>query len=627
MFIAIEAISLGAVTIAVLVFGIIVLLRRQYNLTSRLIFFVQSIFSAIWTTASIVRLYAADVEVSLVTAKVIYIAAAAIMCAWIALAISFSKFSKFTFVSLIASIVSLILIALCAIIPEGIMIESVATPPSRIVHFGSADWVYPAYITILGLLLTVILTINFATAKSRLERIRHSFVLFAVIFSILVIGGSDVFLPYLGIFDLYWIGPFALIILNFMMFVALFRYRLVNVATPGQNRLDSNSVIRISLHAISNTNPQTMLDNIIADIEKVDRISTATIIIFSNKQKVFSGNPKQALELDDITRIANSIFLKNKAIATEEVDIRSAEYRLFTSHQISALAIIGQPDAPVFGAIIIGNSSPIIYGEIEIAALASIANIIDIAFKNSNYLHENQELQQLDAAKDELLNIASHNLRTPLVVVRGYVELIMNDQEDPPPEKHLGYLNSADHEIIKMSRIIDDFLTLSRIQTGRFVLNYAPSDLRQIVSDEVASLRPLASNKDKKLELEISDGNYSFELDDSKIRQVVTNLIDNAIFYSNGSPDITVNLYIKDDRAIFEVEDHGIGVPEKDRDKLWQKFSRASNAQEVRVDGTGTGLYMVKRIIEGHGGTIIYHPLDHGSIFGFSLPHKTNSPE
>ncbi|MCL1839413.1 ATP-binding protein [Candidatus Saccharibacteria bacterium] len=622
MYIAIEAIGLGVITIAVLTFGLIVLARRQYDLMPRLIFFLQTIFGAAWTIASIIRLVTTDANVSFVTAKVVYITATALLCSWFILAIAFSKLRKFTLAALGFSLASLVILAVGVIIPEGVMIESVAAPPDRVVFFGPAGWVYPMYVAIFGFLTILMLTINFFTAKNRLERTRHLYILIAAALCITIIGISDVFLPFMGIFDIYWLGPFMLALLVFMMSIAMFRYRLFSLPSSTQNRLDDSLVVDVSLHAVSDADPQKMLNKIVVDIVNVDRISSAAIIVFNNNRLIFSGNSEQSLRLEDLTQIATSNILHNKAIAVEELDISGAEYRLFTSHHITALAIIGQPSSSIFGAVVIGNDASVIYSEKEMAALSSVANIVNIAFESSTYFHRNQELQQLDTAKDELLNIASHNLRTPLVVVRGYIELIMGDKTDAPSEKHLGYLNSADNEIVKMSRIIDDFLTLSRIQTSRFVLNKTPVDLRQMVVDEVSTLQPLAADKDKTFKLDITDGNYSLELDDSKIRQVITNLIDNAIYYSGDSSKITIRLREKNNQAIFEVEDRGIGVPKADREKLWEKFSRASNAQEWRTDGTGTGLYMVRRIIEDHGGTVIYRPLEQGSVFGFSLPHK-----
>jgi signal transduction histidine kinase len=620
MYIAIEAVSLGAITAVVLMFGIVVLMRRQHDLTSRIVFFFQALCGAVWTIASTVRLVTTDIDTSLIAAKIVYISAAAMMCVWCALAVSFSKLNKLTYVTLAISLTSLAVLTATVILPDGALIEAVAHPPSRTIIFGEAELAFPIYVTIISTFISAVLAINFATAKSRLERTRHLYVLCAAMFCIIVMGLSAVLLPHMGIFEFYWIAPFMLVALTLLMSVAMFRYRLFSLPSSKRNLLDDRLVVSVSLHAVSNTDPQHILDNTVADLIKVDRISTASIIIFTNNRQVFAGDTKQALTLDEVTTIANSSLLQNKAIAIEELTNSSKEHQLFDSHDISALAIIGQPSAPIFGAIIIGNSSPIIYSEQEMDALSSIANIVNIAFQSSIYIHKNQELQQLDAAKDELLSIASHNLRTPLTVVRGYVELVIGDKTDIPSPKHLGYLTSAENEIIKMARIIDDFLTLSRIQIKRFVLNKTPVDLRQIVLDEISTMQPLATHQDRVLKSDIANGNYAFELDDSKIRQVITNLIDNAIFYSGKSPEITVRLYDKNNQAIFEVEDHGIGVPEEDRDKLWQKFSRASNAQDWRSDGTGTGLYMVRRIVEDHGGTVIYRPLKQGSIFGFSMP-------
>jgi signal transduction histidine kinase len=109
-------------------------------------------------------------------------------------------------------------------------------------------------------------------------------------------------------------------------------------------------------------------------------------------------------------------------------------------------------------------------------------------------------------------------------------------------------------------------------------------------------------------------------VDAIKIRQVITNFVDNAMFYSGDGKDIFVKM--KSDKAgvTVEIEDRGIGVPESERGKLFEKFSRASNAKYYRPDGTGTGLYMIKKIINDHGGQVIYRPLAQGSVFGFFLP-------
>lgn len=114
------------------------------------------------------------------------------------------------------------------------------------------------------------------------------------------------------------------------------------------------------------------------------------------------------------------------------------------------------------------------------------------------------------------------------------------------------------------------------------------------------------------------------ELDEGKIRQVIMNFTDNAIYYSHENTTINVSLEIKKDRVVFMVKDTGIGVPKAEQDRLFDKFFRATNARTARPDGTGVGLFLAKKVIDAHGGELIFKSIEgKGSTFGFSLPIKS----
>jgi signal transduction histidine kinase len=180
----------------------------------------------------------------------------------------------------------------------------------------------------------------------------------------------------------------------------------------------------------------------------------------------------------------------------------------------------------------------------------------------------------------------------------------------------------------RMVFLISDFLNVSRLKTGRFVLEFTNSNLAKVIGDEVAQLRITAESRNLKFIFEAPGDFPVVRLDENKIRQTAMNLIDNAIYYSKPGGTIKVELYLKNEEIIFKVKDNGIGVPASEQKGLFEKFYRASNARKVRPDGTGLGLFMIKKVILAHGGNIIFESKENkGSIFGFSMPIKHRKVE
>jgi signal transduction histidine kinase len=176
-----------------------------------------------------------------------------------------------------------------------------------------------------------------------------------------------------------------------------------------------------------------------------------------------------------------------------------------------------------------------------------------------------------------------------------------------------------------MAFIISDFLDVSRLQTGKFEMQKTPTHLDEILNSEIDQLKVTADAHDIKLIYEPPTDLPIINCDQNKIRQVMMNMIDNAIFYSRVDKRIEISLYQKDrGNIVFMVRDYGIGVPHAEQHKLFEKFFRASNARQARPDGTGVGLYMARKIIVAHEGSIIFESRENvGSIFGFRLPVGT----
>jgi signal transduction histidine kinase len=180
----------------------------------------------------------------------------------------------------------------------------------------------------------------------------------------------------------------------------------------------------------------------------------------------------------------------------------------------------------------------------------------------------------------------------------------------------------------RMVHLINDFLNVSRLQTGKFILEMHAVDLAKVTAQEVESLQTTAHAHDLKLNYRVPDYFPVLYVDEGKIRQVLMNFIDNAIYYSPESTTINVTLTVEEGFAVLKVKDTGIGVPQAEQAHLFTKFYRASNARKQRPDGTGVGLFLAKKVIVAHGGNMLFSSVEgEGSTFGFRLPIKKLSAD
>jgi signal transduction histidine kinase len=234
----------------------------------------------------------------------------------------------------------------------------------------------------------------------------------------------------------------------------------------------------------------------------------------------------------------------------------------------------------------------------------------------------NEKLQSLDKSKDEFISMASHQLRTPLTSVKGYISMILDGDVGTVTKEQRQLLQQAYDSSQRMVFLIGDFLNVSRLQTGKFVLEMSDINLAELAQEEVEQLTDTAKGRDIVIEYKKPAEPMTVNGDENKLRQVMMNFIDNAIFYSVGGK-VTVQLHKEAGGIVFKVVDTGIGVPKSEQPKLFTKFFRATNARQQRPDGTGIGLYMAKKVVVAHGGTIVFDSKEgKGSMFGFRLPLK-----
>lgn len=260
-----------------------------------------------------------------------------------------------------------------------------------------------------------------------------------------------------------------------------------------------------------------------------------------------------------------------------------------------------------------------------------VSEAVGLAIDNKMLFEENQKmlrqvqrtnskLKALDETKDEFISMASHQLRTPLTSVKGYLSMVLEGDAGEITAMQRKLLDQAFVSSQRMVYLIADLLNLSRLKTGKFIIDAVPTDLAKVVEDEVGQLKESAAGRGLTLTYNKPADFPTVMLDETKIRQVIMNFTDNAIYYTPTGGAIDLKLVDTGKTIEFTVSDDGIGISKKEQAHLFTKFFRAGNAQKARPDGTGLGLFMVKKVIIAQGGSIIFKSQENkGSTFGFSF--------
>ena len=235
----------------------------------------------------------------------------------------------------------------------------------------------------------------------------------------------------------------------------------------------------------------------------------------------------------------------------------------------------------------------------------------------------NEKLKELDQMKTDFISIASHQLRTPLTAIKGYSSMILEGTYGDTSLKIKGAVDKIFQSAQRLIYIVNDLLDISRIEQGRFQPALEEVKIANVLRDVVEELKPNAEKKSLDLSFSVSvdDAEVKIKADPSKIRQVLTNLVDNAIKYT---PSGYVKAELKKDGngILISVKDSGAGMSQETLSNLFQKFTRAKNVAKLHTDGSGLGLYIAKQIIDAHNGKIWAESAGegHGSRFCVELP-------
>jgi len=240
----------------------------------------------------------------------------------------------------------------------------------------------------------------------------------------------------------------------------------------------------------------------------------------------------------------------------------------------------------------------------------------------------NTRLNKISMLKTEFVSLATHQLRSPLTAIKGYVSMILEGSYGPVGDKMREPLERIFSSTGTLAQVVQDFLDVSRIEQGSMKYDMKAFSLKDLVQEVINEQTPNIEHSKLQFSFESDEGDqngasYLVFGDRSKLKQVIVNLIDNAIKYTKEG-FIAVHLSFSKEKVFFNVTDSGMGIDTKTVGALFQKFERADGADEVNVRGTGLGLYIARQIIEAHDGQISVKSegIGKGSTFSIELNRR-----
>lgn len=228
--------------------------------------------------------------------------------------------------------------------------------------------------------------------------------------------------------------------------------------------------------------------------------------------------------------------------------------------------------------------------------------------------------READRLKDEFFALVSHEFRTPLTSVIGYVELVLDDEQQPVTEEHRHFLSVVDRNATRLLRLVGDLLFAAQVEAGRLQLEVGEIDLAAIARDALEAARPVAEDREIVLAADIAELPRC-RGDHDRLGQVLDNLVSNALKFTDVGGTVAIRVAAEGERAVIEVSDSGPGIPPEEQHLLFERFFRATTATSRAIPGVGLGLTIVRAIVEAHDGRVMVRSADgEGATFRVELP-------
>lgn len=278
------------------------------------------------------------------------------------------------------------------------------------------------------------------------------------------------------------------------------------------------------------------------------------------------------------------------------------------------------PADPSAGLIIIIEDTT----RLDMAEQALVQDRNELRLLQHTLSQTNEQLRKTNQFKSLFLSMAAHDMRAPLTVIQGYAELMSGDEDADLPDDHRDFLRIVSNQVDWLNQLIADVVDLDRIEQGKLILDLEECALTDIVAPSVEMHRLTAQQRGLTLKADYGDENIRLRLDAQRCRQIVNNLLSNAIKFCRRGDTIALSTRRENSSAVLIVADTGPGMTLEQAERAFEIYYRAEEVQRRGVQGAGLGLFIVKNLVEAHGGQVsVTSSPGAGARFEVRLPLST----
>lgn len=380
-------------------------------------------------------------------------------------------------------------------------------------------------------------------------------------------------------------------------------------------------LLEISLELTSTLNLRDLLGKIVRLAAELTDTEASSILLLDRKSRTLYFEAATGVKADSLLgipvplegSIAGKVVQEGRPVIVEEVKAEPQFYRLVdTLTHFQTRSILGVPlkvKDTVIGALeVLNKRKGESFTEEDVKLLEILAAQAAVAIENARLF------QQSDFISDLI-----HELRTPLTSIIGYSKLMLDHEFDPATKRR--FLETINREATRLSNLVNDFLDLVRLESGRAKITKKPVQLRQLLEECVAIVRPQAESRKIRIKLAIPPLLPPVPADEDRLRRVVLNLLSNAIKFNRDEGLVEIRAELAGEEVKVSVSDTGIGILPEEIPHIFEKFYRGQ--AEGEVPGSGLGLSIARQIVEAHGGKIwVESTPGQGSTFTFTIPLK-----
>ena len=437
-----------------------------------------------------------------------------------------------------------------------------------------------------------------------------------------------------------------LLLLNLLAEQAAVAVRNAGLFAESQRRLrDMSALVDMAKQVTGNLKLQSVLQTTVQILKGLLNARASTITMMSEDDTELVV--KAAVGVEDLKYVRQARMKLGEGVSGEVVrqcatiyirDAHSEPDFLFFDEIVRSLLVVPLiiRDQAI-GTLTVDSDKASAFSDSDVQLMTIAAAQVSVAIANARLFEELEEraaelavaydeLKESDRLKDELVQNVSHELRTPLTFVKGYVDLLMDGEMGLLTAEQQGALQIISDKTNEITRLIDDIITLQRIDAANLQLEVVA--MAELLQTAVAAHRLVADRKGLTIEAPAPAVKGWVSIDKGRINQVLDNLIGNAMKFSPDGGTITISMYEEGDSVYVVVSDQGIGMPSEKHERIFERFYQIDGSSRRRFGGTGIGLAIVKRIVDAHNGKIwVESEVGRGSSFFFTLPWAKTEKE